>query len=343
MATFFRFIGVFGAISLLTGGCGGHQESRSGSGGASGGLANGPLLGSGGASAGGSTGGMIPPPPDFVPADMGGYKLGAAVQGDGLTDTGISAGEGCNTIVGVVRDFKGVTEPGGHPDFESFCGNAPTKGLVMADLGPDRKPAYASQCEALAGSGCGHGNGNGKGNKGGGGNAACPFGQMTTSRDAYDQWYRFVDGTNLPFVLYLSFVPSGNVVTFQSSHFFPLDGAGWGNSGKDVKGNDHNFHFTTEVHTQFKYNGAETFTFTGDDDLWVFINGKLAMDLGGLHPAASDTINLDQAASTLGIARGNVYPMDLFHAERHTEASNFRVDTNFTFVDCGTIPPDIAR
>ncbi|HEX9295356.1 MAG TPA: fibro-slime domain-containing protein [Polyangiaceae bacterium] len=103
----------------------------------------------------------------------------------------------------------------------------------------------------------------------------------------------------------------------------------------------HNFGFTTELHTKFQYNGGETFRFSGDDDLWVFINGKLAMDLGGLHPPAANTINLDSAAGTLGIAKGNVYTLELFHAERHTTASNFRVDSTLTFVDCGSIPPDI--
>jgi fibro-slime domain-containing protein len=69
----------------------------------------------------------------------------------------------------------------------------------------------------------------------------------------------------------------------------------------------------------------------------VFVNGKLALDLGGLHAEVTGTIDLDQAAASLGIAPGKVYAMDLFHAERHTDASRFRVDTNFSFVDCGKV------
>ena len=133
--------------------------------------------------------------------------------------------------------------------------------------------------------------------------------------------------------------PNGIVFTFESQEFFPLDGQGWGNEGFNP---DHNFAFTTEVHTTFQYNGGETFSFSGDDDVWVFINGKLAIDLGGLHPVQMDQVSLDAAADMLGITKGKVYSLDLFHAERHSTASNFRIDTNLQFVDCGIIV-DIAR
>jgi fibro-slime domain-containing protein len=85
----------------------------------------------------------------------------------------------------------------------------------------------------------------------------------------------------------------------------------------------YNFHFTTEIHVSFQYNGGETFTFTGDDDVWVFINKQLVIDLGGVHGAANANVQLD----TLGLAPGGIYPLDVFHAERHTVQSNFRIDT----------------
>lgn len=264
------------------------------------------------------------PPVPITPADLGGYGRGDAVTGLITAGGGLLAGSaGCNTVVGVVRDFKGKNESGGDPDFEAFSGSHPTPGLVATMLGPDQKPVYASTCDGTSAMT----------------SAACPYGQQTTSQANFDLWYRNTPTINQPYLVYFQFAASGGISTFASSNFFPLDGVGWGDSGTGQDGKQHNFGFTTEVHTTFKYMGQEHFTFTGDDDLWVFINGHLAVDLGGLHPSASGTVALDDSAAKLGISPGNNYAMDLFHAERHTTASNFRVDTNFVFVNCGVIIP----
>jgi len=95
------------------------------------------------------------------------------------------------------------------------------------------------------------------------------------------------------------------------------------------KQRQHNFSFTSEVRYWFKYDSTKNYKldFVGDDDFWVFINRKLAVDLGGLHTATAGSVTLDAATATkLGnMTPNNVYEVAVFHAERHTTASTFKL------------------
>lgn len=235
-------------------------------------------------------------------------------------------------LTGVIRDFQTS-----HPDFESYPG---TYNKVMDQLGPDGKPQldmnyYNSKLGTS--------------------------GQSVYSPESFAQWYQDLPDVNIsiPFAITLENGQSepGGVYSFARekqmpapyNYFFPIDDMGFGLTPDTAEwplrwapGGLHNYHFTYELHTKFTYTDPATrsdamvFSFTGDDDVWVFINGKLAVDLGGVHSQQQASINLDSAAADLGLEPGGTYTLDLFFAERHTSESNFRIETTLQLEE---VPP----
>ncbi|HEX2882661.1 MAG TPA: DUF4215 domain-containing protein, partial [Polyangiaceae bacterium] len=121
--------------------------------------------------------------------------------------------------------------------------------------------------------------------------------------------------------------------------FFPLNDAGWVATGDEDPwqgANGNNFGFTSEVRYWFQFQGGETLSFTGDDDLFVYANGELILPIGSKHGATGRTvvINADGTATCAACADtsrphtmtvGNVYEIAVFHAERQASASNFNL------------------
>jgi fibro-slime domain-containing protein len=292
--------------------------------------------------------------------NLGGSGGSSASGGGGSGGGAADAGVGCGQVVGVVRDFRSS-----HPDFECTKDN-PIKfvdpsnkdcgpwdpvivGPLGSAIGPKSKPVYA-------------------------GGSKTP---STTGVKNFDQWFNDVSGVNSSKQVVFQLVSTGKgSFVYETDFFFPIDGqlfdAESGNPDSNRfpsdDGKKRNFHFTYELHTTFRYKAGSTFLFRGDDDVFVYINGKLAVNIGGIHVPMEGKIDLDKGRVeitspmgfptlsvdsglgftesiaggvagnvSLGLSAGEIYAMDFFFAERNCCASNFRLETNFEFVDCGIV------
>ncbi len=141
---------------------------------------------------------------------------------------------------------------------------------------------------------------------------------------------------NLKFEDSLTFEHIGNgVYEFEDTAFFPLDDKGFGKEegtlnwvGVPLDPVLHNYSFTMMIERVFLYKPDLKFTFMGDDDVWVFINGHLVLDIGGIHMHIEDSFELDDFATQLNLQEGDSCTLSFFFAERQSTSSYIKITSN---------------
>ena len=119
---------------------------------------------------------------------------------------------------------------------------------------------------------------------------------------------------------------------------------------------ERDFNYVMKSDGKFVYRDEDNlfFEFEGDDDVYMFINGQLVLDIGGIHGITKVSINIDDYVEeakknkalaeaknltpsdrdiALALEEGQEYSFEFFYMERHGFGANCRIYTNMQITD----------
>ncbi len=138
----------------------------------------------------------------------------------------------------------------------------------------------------------------------------------------FGQWFDDVPGVNMDSQARLLFSKDeSGALKFATNDFRPIDGklldkGAWGA----------NRNFSMEMDGEFLYTpcSGQFFEFSGDGDAFVYVDGKLVLEMAGNNMGVTQYVDMDR----LGLTPGENHKLQFFYAQRSCGTSRFSMRTN---------------